>query len=295
MKNSTILAVIIGLIIVTAVSYVIFQQPFKQVVCTEEAMVCPDGTPVGRRGPKCEFAPCPSKPQQNITVSEPVADQEIGLPLVISGQARVFENVMNYRLKDTDGSVLVEGFASAQAPDVGQFGPFHVAVSYPQPKGTVGSVEIFSRSAKDGAEINKTTVAVKFAVVESQTVKAFFGNRLKDPKILDCSKVFPVTRRIAKTTGVAQAALIELLQGTSFNELNQGYFSNINPDVKINSITIENGVAKVDFGDMLQAGVAGSCRVTAIRSQIEQTLKQFPTVKSVVLSINGKTEDILQP
>ncbi len=27
--------------------------------CTEEAMVCPDGSAVGRTGPNCEFAPCP--------------------------------------------------------------------------------------------------------------------------------------------------------------------------------------------------------------------------------------------
>lgn len=28
--------------------------------CTNEAMVCPDGSAVGRTGPNCEFAPCPS-------------------------------------------------------------------------------------------------------------------------------------------------------------------------------------------------------------------------------------------
>jgi len=27
--------------------------------CTEEAMVCPDGSAVGRTGPNCTFAPCP--------------------------------------------------------------------------------------------------------------------------------------------------------------------------------------------------------------------------------------------
>lgn len=30
------------------------------VACTEEAKQCPDGSYVGRTGPKCEFAPCPS-------------------------------------------------------------------------------------------------------------------------------------------------------------------------------------------------------------------------------------------
>jgi hypothetical protein len=29
------------------------------VACTMEAKLCPDGSYVGRSGPKCEFAPCP--------------------------------------------------------------------------------------------------------------------------------------------------------------------------------------------------------------------------------------------
>jgi len=29
------------------------------VACTMEAKMCPDGTYVGRTGPRCEFAPCP--------------------------------------------------------------------------------------------------------------------------------------------------------------------------------------------------------------------------------------------
>ena len=30
------------------------------VTCTEDAKICPDGSSVGRIGPKCEFAPCPT-------------------------------------------------------------------------------------------------------------------------------------------------------------------------------------------------------------------------------------------
>ena len=32
-----------------------------EVACTMEAKICPDGSYVGRTGPKCEFAPCPTK------------------------------------------------------------------------------------------------------------------------------------------------------------------------------------------------------------------------------------------
>lgn len=32
----------------------------KQVFCTMDAKICPDGSAVGRSGPKCEFDPCPT-------------------------------------------------------------------------------------------------------------------------------------------------------------------------------------------------------------------------------------------
>lgn len=36
-------------------------QPSETVVfCTQDAKACPDGSYVGRQGPNCEFAPCPS-------------------------------------------------------------------------------------------------------------------------------------------------------------------------------------------------------------------------------------------
>ena len=54
-------------------------------------------------------------------------------------------------------------------------------------------------------------------------------------------------------------------------------------------------MAYVDFDEQLEFQVGGSCRVSAIRAQIIQTIKQFSTVKDVIISINGRTEDILQP
>lgn len=36
-------------------------QNITPVACTEEAKICPDGSAVGRTGPKCEFAPCPGE------------------------------------------------------------------------------------------------------------------------------------------------------------------------------------------------------------------------------------------
>src|SRR3989344_1396998 len=49
----------------------------QQVACTQEAKICPDGSAVGRTGPKCEFAPCPTGGDQtgnpNLNPGEPKA------------------------------------------------------------------------------------------------------------------------------------------------------------------------------------------------------------------------------
>jgi len=234
------------------------------------------------------------KVEPNIIVENPNPGDEIGLPLRISGRARVFENQFVYRLKDGDGSVLSQGSIYAHSPDVGLYGPFEADVNYPEPKGTAGELEVFDSSAKDGSEIDKVVIPVVFAAVESLTVKVFFLNNALDPEIT-CERAFPVERRIPRPMETARAALEELLKGATIDESERGYFTNINQGVKINKLTIEDDVAKVDFDGTLEFQVGGSCRVTAIRTQIVQTLKQFPNIKNVVISINGRTEDILQP
>lgn len=60
MKNRIIGAIAI-VVVVGIGAYVvkILSAPTGPVACTMEAKICPDGSAVGRSGPKCEFAPCP--------------------------------------------------------------------------------------------------------------------------------------------------------------------------------------------------------------------------------------------
>jgi len=129
---------------------------------------------------------------------------------------------------------------------------------------------------------------------ETIKVKVFFINNILDPEV-SCNKVFPVEREIVKTPAIARAALNELLAGPTIDEEKNGFIKVIGSDVKVQNLTIENGVAKVDFSEQLEEGAGGSCRGAAIVSQINATLKQFDSVKDVIISINGRTEDILQP
>lgn len=138
------------------------------------------------------------------------------------------------------------------------------------------------------------TPAVTPSPAGTLNVQVYFNNSTMDPGV-SCNKVFGVEREIPKTLAVGRAALEELLKGPTQEEKHAGFFTSINPGVKIQKLTIVDGIAKVDFDTQLDFHVGGSCRVSAIRAEITQTLKQFPTVSEVVISIDGRTEDILQP
>ncbi len=55
----------VGILAIVAVflAYYFFRSslPWEQGGCTLEARLCPDGSAVGRRGPNCEFTPCPGE------------------------------------------------------------------------------------------------------------------------------------------------------------------------------------------------------------------------------------------
>lgn len=127
----------------------------------------------------------------------------------------------------------------------------------------------------------------------TQQVEVYFGHTEKTGD--DCSNVFAVEREIESTEAVGKTALQELLAGPTSEEEDQGYYTSINSGVEINSLSIEDGVAKVDFTSRLEERVGGSCAVAAIRAQIEETLKQFPGVDEVEISVEGESEAVLQP
>jgi len=231
----------------------------------------------------------------NIRVTAPVPNETVGSPFEIRGEARVFESQFNWKLKGDDGAVLSEGNATAMASDMGQFGPFVISVKYGYPSGGAGTLEVFDYSAKDGSVTDLVSIPLQLQPSsELETVKLFFMNNKLDTKIT-CEKVFPVERTIKKSYDTVEAALQLLLMGPLEDERGNQYTTQLNDGVHLNKLTIVDGVAKADFDKKLEEGVGGSCRVGLIRKQIEETLKQFPEVKEVVISIEDRTEDILQP
>jgi len=241
----------------------------------------------------------PEKKSDLIYLETPLPDQTISSPLTISGQARgtwFFEASFPIQIYDDSGQLL--GTAVAQADGdwmTEEFVPFQAELNFNYSTSTSG-VLVLEKDNPSGLpeHDDDLRVPVKFSVSpETMKIKVFFNNSKLDPEV-SCNKVFPVEREMAKTVAVARAALNELLAGTTLEEEADGFSKIIGPDVKIQSLTIENGVAKVDFNEALERG-GGSCRSAAIIAQINATLKQFSSVDNVIISINGRTEDILQP
>lgn len=57
-------------------TYGIVKNIEKGVACTMEAKICPDGSAVGRQGPKCEFTPCPTNSNSGKTpIYDPVKEE----------------------------------------------------------------------------------------------------------------------------------------------------------------------------------------------------------------------------
>jgi spore germination protein GerM len=122
--------------------------------------------------------------------------------------------------------------------------------------------------------------------LEQVEVKIYLSRETED--------LVPVSRKITGRNDIERKTLEELLVGPTQAE-RRLFATFINKGVVIQDFQIKNGVATVDFNQRLEEGVAGSAWVLAIRSQIEKTLLQFDTINKVIISIDGRVDDILQP
>lgn len=236
-----------------------------------------------------------------IFITSPQIGETVASPITITGRARgawYFEGSFPISVIDQQGKEIGVGFVTAQGEWMTtEFVPFVGTVNFTAPLGGgSGKVILKKDNPSDLREFDdQREIPVIFSAPQTIDVKVFFGNSQLDPGAQDCTKVFAIPRTVARTEAVARAALQELFEGPTVAEQQSGYFTSINSGVTINSLTIENGAARADFNEQLEFQVGGSCRVAAIRAQIRETLKQFASVGEVIISVNGRAEDILQP
>jgi hypothetical protein len=120
----------------------------------------------------------------------------------------------------------------------------------------------------------------------SRPIQVFFGHHHESYK--DFAAVFPVIRLASQDTA-EKAALMKLIEGPTPEEQAAGYFSELRSTLSGSSdcrgedfsMTVNDGAATVRFCRAVSsAGVGQDAR---IRSQIEATLLQFPTIQRITL------------
>ncbi len=245
-----------------------------------------------------------------IFVASPLSGDTISSPVIVKGKALgnwFFEGVLPVSLEDERGNLLSAAPARALSDWMTEdYVEFEATLSFDLVDNQAATITIKNDNPSGLPENSKEyKVPVKLVPATAMqnetetsalsTINIYFPNTTLDPEMMDCGKVFAVERSIPKVEGIALAALNEMLKGPSESEKTEGYFSSINDGVTVNRLKIEDGTAYADFSVRLGENVGGSCKVGSIRAQIEDTLKQFDSVQNVVISIDGNSEEILQP
>lgn len=126
---------------------------------------------------------------------------------------------------------------------------------------------------------NQTTEVRVFLVV--------VGDAGKTGKKIGCDdSLRPTTRKVKSTAAPLRAALDELLATPStVNDEMQNFV--FGPNLKVKSVSINKGTATIRFSGRI--AIAGICDQPRITEQIEETAKQFPTVKRVKVFVGKET------
>jgi hypothetical protein len=280
-----------------------------QCECTVGQSQCPAGyacvsdLSAGEGVCRSSQAPYPNKQANEFksadgVTSVVVPNLALSNPFIFYGTSTAFENTLSWKLVQDEDKIVARGFMMVNSPDMGIPGDFQVEAYYfGVPRSASGTLIVYEASAKDGSPIHEVRIPV---MLETKTteVTVFWSNAKKDPGMLDCSKVYSFAKhKVVVGANIPLIAMHELLKGPMNAELEQGYSTNIPEGTHVPKLLYAEGKRPIiEFDETLEQGVAGSCRVSAIRAQIEKTFAANADTQEVpVISINGRTEDILQP
>lgn len=222
---------------------------------------------------------CRTKPAEKpvalleITLDKDLSNGLLTSPFEVTGSVGATSTSAKWQLVDAYGVSLESGMV--RSDDEGKFTLRSFILTVPTT--STGTLEI--GDTKIPVRLPQQAMTVKYYLTPYEV-----GN--------DCSKVSEDTQSVVRTNLPIEATLRELLVA----ELGPGDTTAIPDGTSLVSLKVSGGTATVVFSEELQNYGGGSCNVQAIRAQIEQTLKQFSSIKNVVISVIGKTAaETLQP
>ncbi|MFH1047964.1 MAG: GerMN domain-containing protein [Patescibacteria group bacterium] len=288
---------LIYIIIVVAVASVGFYigraTGFKDIVIEPAQLTSETEHPLPPPPPESEpYVPgiATEEPTKPLLLESPVEDAEISGAFTVAGRAKSDSNRLLVSLLDAGGEELFSRKIDLEAENGDSYARFSISIG---DLGYVGdaTLRIVYFGSEGGTESRHISL-ISPDLVELQIFMTNTNLNLWQ----QCDKVFPVRRQISSNSNIYRAIIEALFAGPTENETANGYGTELPKGVKLKSVGADaEGTVTADFDGKLERGVAGSCRVTAIRAQIEATLKQFPEVHSVVISVEGQKEGILQP
>lgn len=241
-----------------------------------------------------------------VRLGYPAPGDTVAPPLPVVGEAPggwYFEAVFSLRLLDPGGAGLADSFATAQGEwmvegPVAFRGALRPAGAIP--RGGAGATLVLARANASGLPEHDAEVRVPLRLAGAGAPRLYFPNAVLDPDAADCRRVRPVARPATAGEGAdpgaaARALLDALLAGPTARERAGGYHTALPDRVAVLSVTLDEGALRVDFDRGMAEGVAGSCRVRAIRAQLDSTLLRLPGVERVVVAVEGDVEGALQP
>lgn len=235
-----------------------------------------------------------------VILNNPKRNQIINGQVVIEGEARgtmYFEGSFPLEIRDGEGNSIARGFAQMTGDTwmTADYVPFR-SVLYLQNIGNAEVGELVLRnnnpSDNEGTRIEVSMPIRLVPATSTREISVYFSKMITGTE--SCDTVAAAPRTIPLNESPAREALYALLSGPISSDYQQSLSSNIPFHVELLGLRINNGVAYADFSQELNR-IAGSCAVTAVRAQIENTLTQFDEIDSVVILVEGREEDVLQP
>jgi sporulation and spore germination protein/immunoglobulin-like protein involved in spore germination len=148
----------------------------------------------------------------------------------------------------------------------------------PSPSTSPSGAPSVSPSAAPSGEPSPSTP------VETMIVRAYY--------VLDGDRgvegLVPTLRVVPKSTGVARAAMNALLDPDAVLAKYDQLSSAVPAGSKVLGLSVKNGVATIDLSSEFESG-GGSAAARYRLGQVVYTLTQFPTVRSVLFQIEGRT------
>ena len=295
----------IGAIVIVIFSGVlVFTEKKPQgIACTEEAKICPDGSAVGRTGPKCEFTECSEIKNEKvgiIRVTTPIANALNSSGYEVTGEARgywYFEASFPVEVHDTYGTLLGTAIAQAQTDWMTEnFVPFKATITFSSPTTSNGKI-VLEKDNPSGLpqHDDKLELPISFSKITSlKNIKLYYYDDSKDEdsagNLLCSSKgLVEVLRAVPISMTPIQDALKILIKGELTTlERARGIETEFPlRGLSLTSASLNNGVLTLSWNDPENKTSGGSCRIGILLAQIEATAKQFPEVKSVkMLPVN---------